>query len=219
MFVTSPRKIEIIKYNALQSKFILNTCVKMNKRGIELSANVIVILIISIVVLSLVLMFVKTMFSKVNTDLNELSSREREPQKASSDEPLTLSRNTIKMKTGETTVLKFSVFNAGPNDYLTDDSGNVNQASILDTDKGCFTSGTTDSTHPLKIESQSEKRVKKGEVVNSMVLIKAHSSPVSTVCQVCTVEIGRLFSSSDLSMTVGPETNSIACLDLQLIIE
>ncbi len=133
----------------------------MNKRGIELSANVIVILIISIVILSLALMFVKTMFSKVNNDLNELSRREREPQKASANEPLTLSRDTVKMKAGETTVLKFSVYNAGSNEYLTDEDDVVHQAPILDTDKGCFTPGATDSTHPLKIESQSEKTVKK----------------------------------------------------------
>jgi len=99
----------------------------MNKKGsMELSVNAIVILVIAIVMLGLILGFVKSKFSGISKNL-ELE--EAAPEKASSGDPLTVSRTMVVLSPGEKTALRLSYFQNG-------DTQGVNPSMICNPDTG-----------------------------------------------------------------------------------
>ena len=86
----------------------------MNKKGaLELSINAIVILIIAITMLGLGLGFVRGMFGKISTQVEEQVASEPEPPIPTSDNPITMSRESIVTKANEDEIIKISVFAPG----------------------------------------------------------------------------------------------------------
>jgi hypothetical protein len=80
-----------------------------NKKGsMELSVNSIVILVIAIVIMGLILGFIRSKFAEVG---GNLVTNEPEPNPASYDEQMTLSRETISTIPGGQSVLKVNVYN------------------------------------------------------------------------------------------------------------
>jgi hypothetical protein len=87
----------------------------MNKKGsMELSVNSIVILVIAIVIMGLILGFIRSKFSEVG---GNLVTNEPDPQTASSDDRITLSRETISVIPGSQAVLKANIFNPTSYEY------------------------------------------------------------------------------------------------------
>jgi hypothetical protein len=87
----------------------------MNKKGsMELSVNSIVILVIAIVMLGLILGFVKSKFSKL-----DIAQEEPDPATASAGEPITLSKASLSISSGQTVTMKFGMYNPGT-DKVTD---------------------------------------------------------------------------------------------------
>jgi hypothetical protein len=88
----------------------------MNKKGsMELSVNSIVILVIAIVIMGLILGFIRSKFSEVG---GNLVTNEPDPQVASYDDRLTLSRETMSVVPGSQAVLKINVFNPTAYDFV-----------------------------------------------------------------------------------------------------
>jgi len=87
----------------------------MKKASLSLSVNAIVILILAITMLGLGLGFIRGMFSKVSTQFSEMIDSESEPPASTGSEPITLSRETILTHSGDTEVLKVSVYNVWGN--------------------------------------------------------------------------------------------------------
>lgn len=84
----------------------------MNKKGaIELSVTAIVILILAIVILGLGLGFIRGMFGKVSDTFEQQIAAEPEPVAPSTADPLTLSREAIISRAGETEAIKVGVYN------------------------------------------------------------------------------------------------------------
>jgi len=84
----------------------------MKKGAFSLSVNAIVILILAIVMLGLGVTFIRNMFGKVSGQIEEMISAEPEPQSPFRSDPITLSREHIITTSGDTEVIKVSVYNA-----------------------------------------------------------------------------------------------------------
>lgn len=85
------------------------------RAAIELSVTAIVILILAIVMLGLGLGFVRGMFGKISTQIEEQISTEPEPPIPTASNPITLSREKIITHPKEVNVLKIGVYN--PTNY------------------------------------------------------------------------------------------------------
>ncbi len=84
----------------------------MKKKGsLSLSVNAIVVLILAIVMLGLGLGFIRGMFGKVSTQVEQQISSEREPAIPTASQPLTLSREMIITLSDQDQVVKASLFN------------------------------------------------------------------------------------------------------------
>ena len=84
----------------------------MKKKGsLSLSVNAIVILILAIVMLGLGLGFIRGMFGKVSTQIEQQVSAEPEPPVPTASNPITLSRESIITNSGDKEVLKVSAYN------------------------------------------------------------------------------------------------------------
>ena len=83
------------------------------KAAMELSINAIVILIIAITMLGLGLGFVRGMFGKISTQVEEQVAQEPEPPIPTSDNPITMSRESIVTKAGEDEIIKISIYAPG----------------------------------------------------------------------------------------------------------
>ena len=82
-----------------------------NKGAMELSVTAIVILILAIVMLGLGLGFIRGMFTKVSTSFDEQISLEPEPSDPSASEPITLSRESPILNSGDSVALKVGIHN------------------------------------------------------------------------------------------------------------
>ena len=105
----------------------------MKKAALSLSVNAIVILILAIIMLGLGVTFIKNMFGKTSAQFEELISAENDPPAAFHGEPITLSREHIITTSGDTEVLKVSVFNSwgGGGSSQPSTSSTVNQSRLL----------------------------------------------------------------------------------------
>jgi hypothetical protein len=100
---------------------------RRNKKGsMELSVNSIVILVIAIVIMGLILGFIRSKFAEVG---GNLVTNEPDPQPASLDEPITLSRETISTTLGSNAVMKMTVYNIN-NTNIVGAYGEVNCPSL-----------------------------------------------------------------------------------------
>ena len=90
---------------------------KQKKAAMELSVTAIVTLILAIVMLGLGLGFIRGMFTKVSTSIEEQISAEPEAELARSSDPLTISRQTIISEAGASIALKVNAYNPTQNDY------------------------------------------------------------------------------------------------------
>ena len=84
----------------------------MKKKGsLSLSVNAIVILILAIVMLGLGLGFIRGMFGKVSTQLEQQVTAEPEPATPIGSSPIALSREIMVTQAGNDEILKVSVYN------------------------------------------------------------------------------------------------------------
>lgn len=84
----------------------------MRKKGsLSLSVNAIVVLILAIVMLGLGLGFIRGMFGKVSTQVEQQIAAEPEPPIPIASNPVTLSREMIITHAGDKEVMKVSTFN------------------------------------------------------------------------------------------------------------
>jgi hypothetical protein len=83
---------------------------KNKKADLSLSINAIVILILAITMLGLGLGFIRGMFGKVSTSFESMVSNEQDPTAASSQIPITASKETVIGKPGEQIPIKFSAY-------------------------------------------------------------------------------------------------------------
>ncbi len=84
----------------------------MRKKGsLSLSVNAIVVLILAIVMLGLGLGFIRGMFGKVSTQVEQQVAAEPEPPIPTASNPITLSREMIITHAGNKEVIKVSTFN------------------------------------------------------------------------------------------------------------
>jgi len=141
----------------------------MKKRAsLSLSVNAIVILILAIVMLGLGLGFIRGMFSKVSTQVEQQVSTEPEPYIPTASNPITLSRENIITHANDKEVMKVSTFNP------TNEPWNSAKPSI-----SC--DGLTISEAD---QSANEKNVGQGEYVTFNLLLTIPSSAPNTyLCQ------------------------------------
>src|SRR3989338_9453323 len=90
------------------------------KGAIELSVTAIIVLILAIVMLGLGLGFIRGMFGKVSTQLEQQVAAEPEPAIPTGTIPITLSRESIVTNAGDKEVIKVGVFN--PSDTVWTDA-------------------------------------------------------------------------------------------------
>lgn len=83
------------------------------RASLNISVEAIIIIIFAITILGLGLGFIKGMFGKVATQLEELVANEPDPSPASSSQPITLSRESIVAQAGEEVALKIGFYHTG----------------------------------------------------------------------------------------------------------
>lgn len=152
-----------------------------NKKGaLELSVTAIVVLILAIVMLGLGLGFVRGMFGKVSTTLEEQISAEPEPAKASASDPITLSRENVLARPGQPIAIKASIFN--PTNA---------QWSLVYLDMQCKNTAGTDVTATIFGSPTNTYQFKKANILNSMssfttlisFVVNSGQTPGSYLCQ------------------------------------
>ena len=136
----------------------------MKKRAsLSLSVNSIVILILAIVMLGLGLGFIRGMFGKVSTQVEQQISTEPEPHMPIASNPLTLSRETIITRAGDKEVMKVSVFNPSNQTW-----------SSVNPEIECETGFT------ISDQSSNPKEIKQGQFVTYDLILAVPSAPPST---------------------------------------
>ena len=152
----------------------------MNKKaGMQLSINMIVVLIIAVVILGLALGFINGMFGKIEKDFISRAEDEPNAPTATPSDPLTLSRSdTIVASPGEEIVLKWGV-------YCTDD-GTV--SGCVDTKLGEINCGTGLTISSTGIQSSDAVTIAYG---NSDQIITLVTVPKDTTIDkyLCTAKI------------------------------
>jgi hypothetical protein len=85
---------------------------RRKKASLSLSINAIVVLILAITMLGLGLGFIRGMFGKVTTMVDDQFAQEPDPSTPTVDNPITLSKDVISFKAGtkETRVIKYAVY-------------------------------------------------------------------------------------------------------------
>jgi len=93
----------------------------MKKRAaIEISVTAIIVLIIAVVVIGLILGFLKNMLGEAAKPLEEKMGEEPDPITATSSNPISLSRSNIITNSGESEIIKISVYNPTEYDWYAD---------------------------------------------------------------------------------------------------
>lgn len=140
------------------------------KASLSLSVNAIVILILAIVMLGLGLGFIRGMFSKVSTQVEQQVSTEPEPYTPTASNPITLSREMIITHSGDKEVMKVSAYNP------TDATWTAVKPKL--TCPGSPIEGINDS------QSANPKTVEQGKFVTFNLILTIPSSPPDThLCQ------------------------------------
>lgn len=86
---------------------------RRKKGSLNISVEAIIILIFAITMLGLGLGFIRGMFSKVSTQLEQQVANEPDPGSPTGAMPITLSRESIITNQGEQQVLKVGIYNSG----------------------------------------------------------------------------------------------------------
>lgn len=139
---------------------------KKRKASLSLSINAIVVLILAITMLGLGLGFIRGMFGKISTQVQEQIANEPEPTIPSASIPITLSRESIVTHAKETEVLKVGFYN--PTEITFD---GMPSASCT---------GLTITT------SANSKRIEQGkaDTFNMLIPIPNDAQPKKYLCQV-----------------------------------
>lgn len=139
----------------------------MKKKGsLSLSVNAIVILILAIVMLGLGLGFIRGMFGKVSTQLEQQVSAEPEPATPYGSSPISLSREIMVTRSGNDEILKVSVFNPS-NEAWTNAVPKISCGTSL----------------PNVIQQVNPRTVKQGEFITfAMLLTIPSASPNAHLC-------------------------------------
>lgn len=139
----------------------------MKKKGsLSLSVNAIVVLILAIVMLGLGLGFIRGMFSKVSTQVEQAVDAEPEPPIPTGSNPITLSRESLITHASDKEVIKVSVFNPS----------NETWSSAV---PGIACSGLT-----ISDQNANSKNIVQGQFVNFNLLLTIPSSAPNTyLCQ------------------------------------
>ncbi len=171
---------------------------KNKKAALELSVNAIVILIIAIVMLALGLGFVRTLFGGATEKIGDLIDQEIDPVQPTSNNPLEFSRDRIQLAPGKSAVFKYSYYNTNTTDQIN-----------LHTSINC--NGIT-STTGVDIQPPAQKVVQAGDIVTSIVLVKAEKS-VDQDTYLCQLELYSMFS------TTPPTNQSLTARDFIIEVE
>jgi len=137
------------------------------KASLSLSVNAIVVLILAIVMLGLGLGFIRGMFGKVSTQVEQQVAAEPEPHIPTASSPITLSREMIITNAGNKEVMKVSTYNP-TNSSWDSKSPDINCTGLtgLDADVNART-------------------IKQGEFTTFNLLITIPAQPADTyLCQV-----------------------------------
>ncbi|MBU0628682.1 MAG: hypothetical protein KKC75_05800 [Nanoarchaeota archaeon] len=89
------------------------------KAAMELSVTAIVVLILAIVMLGLGLGFIRGMFGKVSTQLEQQVAAEPEPSAPTGAFPITLSRESLITHAGDKEIIKVGLYNPSNESWLT----------------------------------------------------------------------------------------------------
>lgn len=89
------------------------------KAAIELSVTAIIVLILAIVILGLGLGFIRGMFGKVATQFEEQIAAEPQPATPTGSEPITLSRESLIVRSSDPVALKVGIYNPTASDWAT----------------------------------------------------------------------------------------------------
>ncbi len=143
------------------------------KASLSLSVNAIIILILAIVMLGLGLGFIRGMFGKVSTQIEEQVSSEPEPHIPTSFSPITLSRESIITQAGNKEIMKVSIFNPSNSNWLT-------AKPLIE---------CTDFIDPADASAQTAnaKTIEQGKFVTFNLLVTIPSSPPDT--KLCVMKI------------------------------
>jgi hypothetical protein len=147
---------------------------RKNKKGsLSLSVNAIVVLILAIVMLGLGLGFIRGMFSKVSTQVEQQVSAEPEPSIPSGSIPITLSRENVITRAGEKEIIKVSVYNP------TDAPWTSVKPQLL-----CDTSSAISTINDASAQSANTKSIAQGTFTTYNLLVGIPSAAPSTyLCQ------------------------------------
>ncbi len=134
----------------------------MNKKAsMQLSINMIVILIIAVVILGLALGFTQKIFGQLTTSIEEQAANEKEPPMATGSEPLTMSRgSSIVASMGEEFAVKWSVYcDKDPKcSQVSIGLGSCSELALVEVGKKDITFNTADTiTTILKVSSTASK--------------------------------------------------------------
>jgi hypothetical protein len=135
------------------------------KASLSLSVNAIVILILAIVMLGLGLGFIRGMFSKVSTQVEEAVAAEPEPSVPTASNPITLSREMVITNAESKEIIKISTFNPSNESWSTAPTIECMDLTISD-------------------QSANTKTVNQGEFATFNLLVTIPSSAPNThLCQ------------------------------------
>jgi uncharacterized membrane protein len=139
------------------------------KASLSLSVNAIVVLILAIVMLGLGLGFIRGMFGKVSTQVEQQVSAEPEPPIPTASNPITLSREMVITNAGNKEVMKVSVFNP------------ANDPWTVKPEINC---STGEEGLEIKEQTANQRTIEQGEHVtfNLLITIPA-SAPNTYLCQ------------------------------------
>jgi len=141
---------------------------RQKKAAIELSVTAIIVLILAIVMLGLGLGFIRGMFGKVSSQIEQQIATEAEPPVPTSSNTITLSREVIITNAGNKEILKVSTYNP-TNETWTDTSPSLTCTPPLD---------------GIGVSANS-KDIEQGEFVTFNVLLDIPSvAPDTHLCQV-----------------------------------
>ena len=164
----------------------------------ELSVNSIVILVIAIVMMGLIIGFVREKFKEVS---GNLITNEPDPSIATSDDRLTLSRETVPAVPGSNAVLKINVFNGYKYTYYN------TSASVV-----C--NGPT----PYPIITSSYKPIQIGEMASFIVTFNFNTHTPRPSSYLCTLSIrGSLAFDKTATVTNCPAAGAGYVLSLYTI--
>ena len=198
--------------------------IKVDKSA-DVEIEIVIAIILAIAALAVALSFSAGLLGKSKVKFEEQIAREPEPPNADSNTPITLSRENIISKTGNTEIIKVNIFNPTDKDWIFRDAVTLEDALCgISGDGICFVDLTNtkcnskDKDRDCKEEYDCTQNSQLGEGIGC-VIVKGNSSLFCPAdkpecnCDVDTYDIGK---DPDCSQTEGVRLNIECSQGLQL---